>query len=95
MLRLPDPTLIFKNAEADDFLKSHSGGMELLESFLMSPTSDTNTTQVEVCSLKYPYKEFTWLFSRIIGQESMNSLPKYIVYIFYHSIHENAVILWA
>jgi hypothetical protein len=38
MLRLPDPTLIFKNAEVDDFLKAHGRGMEFLESFLTSPT---------------------------------------------------------
>jgi hypothetical protein len=62
MLRLPDPTLTFKNVEVDDFLKAHSGGMEFLERFLTSPTSDANATQVEVCSLKYPYKEFPGYF---------------------------------
>jgi hypothetical protein len=56
MLILPDPTLTFKNVEVDDFLKYHDGGMELLEMFITSSTSDANDTQVEVCSLKYPYK---------------------------------------
>jgi hypothetical protein len=69
--------------------------MEFLEIFLTSPTSDANATQVEVCSLKYPYKEFAWLFARIIGQESTTSVPKYIVYIMYHSIHKDVVIDWA
>jgi hypothetical protein len=62
MLRLLDPTLTFKNVEADEFLKFHNGGMEFLEIFLTSPTSDANATQVEVCSLKYPYKNLHGLF---------------------------------
>jgi hypothetical protein len=56
MLRLPDPTLTLKNAKVDEFLKYIYGGMELLESFLTCPTIDSNATQVEVWSLKYPYK---------------------------------------
>ena len=56
MLRLPDPTLIFKNVKDDDFLKAHGGGMEFLESFLTTPTIDISATQVEVCSLKYSHK---------------------------------------
>jgi hypothetical protein len=88
--------LTFKNFEADEFLKANNGGMELLEIFLINPTSDSrNSTQIEVCSFKYPYKEFAWLFTRIIGQESMAFVPKYIVYILYHSIHEDVVVDWA
>jgi hypothetical protein len=66
MLRLPYPTLTLKKLEVDYFLKVHDGGMKFRKIFLTSPTSDDNAIQVEVCSSKYPYKEFAWIFSRII-----------------------------
>jgi hypothetical protein len=66
ILRLYEPTLTFKNSEYDEFLEANNEGMELLERFLTSLTSDANATQVEVCSLRYPYKDFAWLFTRLI-----------------------------
>jgi hypothetical protein len=72
----------FKNEEANEFLKEHRGGAELLEKYLANPRANTNSSQIEVSSLKYPYKEFTWLFSHIIGLESMTSVPK-ILFIFF------------
>jgi hypothetical protein len=87
--------MLFKNEEADKFLKEHQGGAELLENYLTSPRIDNNSTQVEVSSLKYPYKEFSWIFSQIIGLESMTSVPKYIVYILHFVVHEDTMIDWA
>jgi hypothetical protein len=63
MLRLPNPTIFFKNEEANTFLKEHQGGEKLLKNYFSSPRVDDNSIQVEVSSLKYPYKEFAWLFS--------------------------------
>jgi hypothetical protein len=87
--------MIFKNVEADEFLKEHGGGTKLLESYLTSPRININFSHVDVCSLKYPYKEFVWIFVGIIGLEFTTSLPKYIVYILHHVIHENAMNNWA
>jgi hypothetical protein len=67
----------FKGSEVDAFLKAHNGGENLLENFLTEPSNDSaNSSQIEVCSLKYPYKEFAWLFARIIGQESTTCCSK-------------------
>jgi hypothetical protein len=55
---------------------------------------DINSPQVEVCSLKYAYKEFVCIFSKIIALYSMALVPKYIVYILHHSIHEKAMVEW-
>jgi hypothetical protein len=44
MLKLPDLTLTFKNVEAGEFLKFHNEGMEFLEIFFTSPTSNANAT---------------------------------------------------
>jgi hypothetical protein len=71
MLRLPTPNKTFKGSEVDAFLKAHDGGVDLLNNFLTEPLNDSgSSSQIEVCSLKYPYKEFAWLFSRIVGQDS-------------------------
>jgi hypothetical protein len=66
MLRLPTPTMRFKNEEADEFLKQHKGGNRFLSNYLEDPTSNPGTSRIEVTSLKYPYKEFAWLFTHII-----------------------------
>jgi len=61
----------FKGEEANEFLKQQKGGEELLHKYLVDPRNNTNASKTEVSSLKYPYKEFSWLFSQIIGLESM------------------------
>jgi hypothetical protein len=59
MLRLLEPTTIFKSSEADAFLKANHGGTKILDNFLLKPLEySENSTHIEVCSLKYPYKEF-------------------------------------
>jgi hypothetical protein len=59
MSRLPNPIMIFKNAYADEFLKEHKRGIEFPESYLTPLRIDINFAQVEVFSMKYPYKEFS------------------------------------
>jgi hypothetical protein len=49
----------FKSEEANGFLKEHKGVEELLKKYLDDPRADTNAAQIEVSSLKYPYKEFS------------------------------------
>jgi hypothetical protein len=71
----------FKGEEASEFFKEYKGGQELLEKYLANPKDNTNVANIEVSSLKYPYKEFVWLFSHIVSLESMASMPKNIIYI--------------
>jgi hypothetical protein len=82
----------FKIEEANGFLKENRGGEELLKKYLVDPKSNTNATKIEVSSLKYPYKEFSWLFSHIIGLESMAFVQKNIVYVLHFIVHEDALI---
>jgi hypothetical protein len=66
-LRLPEPNNNFKGPEDDAFLKAHDEGANLLDNFLTDPSNDfANSSEIKVCSLKYPYKELAWLFYRII-----------------------------
>jgi hypothetical protein len=60
MLRLPEPTMTFKSLGEDAFLKEKHGGSNILDSFLFKSSDySENSTHIEVCSLKYAYKEFT------------------------------------
>jgi len=54
-----------------------------------------NSTQIEVCSLKYMYKNFAWLFARINGQESVATIPRYVFYVLHQSFHEDVMFDWA
>jgi hypothetical protein len=84
----------FKGEEANEFFKEHIGGEDLLEKYLIDPRVNTNAAKIDVSSLKYSYKEFSWLFSRIIGLESMTSVLKNISYILHFDVHEYALIGW-
>jgi hypothetical protein len=94
MLRLPTSTLWFKNEEENEFLKQHRGGEKFLSNYLVDPGSNPSISRIEVTSLKYPYREFAWLFSRIIGLESTASVPRNIIYVLHSSLHEKAIIDW-
>jgi hypothetical protein len=90
----PMPTMQFKGKEAHEFLKQHKGGEELLDKYLADPSNNTSASKIEVSSLKYPYKEFSWLFAHIIGMESMTFVPRNIIYVLHFTLHENAIIDW-
>jgi hypothetical protein len=94
MLQILKPTMQFKSEEVIEFIKEHIGGGELLEKYLDDPRTNTNVVKIEVSSLKYPYKEFTWLFACIIRLESTASMPKNVVYILHFVVHEDALIDW-
>jgi hypothetical protein len=52
-------TMTFKRSEEDALLKANHGGSNILDSFLLKLSDySKNSTHIEVCSLKYPYKEF-------------------------------------
>jgi hypothetical protein len=95
ILRLLESTMTFKSSEANAFLKANHGGMKILDNLILKLLDySKNSTHIELCSLKYPYKEFTWLFSRIIGKESMTTVLRYVLYVFHLSIHESVLFDW-
>jgi hypothetical protein len=60
MLRIPKPTVTFKSSKVGAFSSDYHEGMKILDSFLLKPPKySEKSTHIEVCSLKYPYKEFT------------------------------------
>jgi aromatic ring-opening dioxygenase LigB subunit len=44
--------------------------------------------------LKNPYQEVAWIFSRITGQESTETIPQLALYILYFTIHEQTIFDW-
>jgi hypothetical protein len=84
MLMLPEPTLTFKGEDSIDFLKKHDNGLYLLPEFLENPAVVPKyITKIQVDSFKNPFREITWLFTRLIGQESTTTISHMILYILY------------
>jgi hypothetical protein len=84
--------LRFKNEEVDEFMKQHKGGERFIRNYLEDPSSKPGSPRIEVNSLKYPYKEFAWLFTDIIGLQSTTFLPNYFIYALHYALHESAII---
>jgi hypothetical protein len=87
MLKLPKPTLTFKGEDCMDFLKRHENGLDLLPEFLENHASlPEDITRIQVDSFKNPFREITWLFTRMIGQESIATISRMILYILYFTL---------
>ena len=65
-----------------------------LRNYMEDPSSNTSASMIEVNSLKYPYKEFSWLFTRIIGLESTSFVPINVIYALHYALHEKIIIDW-
>jgi hypothetical protein len=84
----------FKSEEANEFLKQHKGGNKFLSNYLEYPTCNLVTSRIKVNSLKYPYKEFSWLFAYIISLESTMFVSRNFIYAMHYALHEKIVIDW-
>jgi hypothetical protein len=84
----------FKSKEADEFLKQHKGGNKFLSNYLEDPTCNPGTSRIEVNSLKYPYREFAWLFAHIIGLESTMFVSRNFIYAMHCALHEKTIMDW-
>jgi hypothetical protein len=95
MLKLPEPTLTFKGEDCRDFLKKHDNGLDLLPEYLENPTTvPEDITRIQVDSFKNPFREITWLFTRLTGQESTTTISRMILYILYFTVKEKAIFDW-
>jgi hypothetical protein len=95
MLKFPEPTLTFKGEDCRYFLKKHNNGLDLLPEYLENLASiPVDIAKIQVDSLKNPYQEITWLFTRIIGQDNNASISRMILYILYITIQKKAIFDW-
>jgi hypothetical protein len=77
-------------------LKGRNNGIELLQEYLQDPTTiPQDLSRIQVSSLKDPYREMDWIFTRITGQYSTKTIPRFSLYILHFTIHENVVFDWA
>jgi hypothetical protein len=92
MLKLPKPTITFKGEESRNFLKEKDNVLELLQEYLEDPTTmSKDISRIHINSLKSPHREVAWLFTRITGHQSTTTIPRLAFYIFYFTIHEEAI----
>jgi hypothetical protein len=95
MLKLLEPTLTFKGEDCRYFLKKHDNGLDLLLEFLENPmVVPEDITRIQVISFKNPFREITWLFTRLTGQESTATISRMILYILYFIVKEKATFDW-
>jgi hypothetical protein len=95
MLRLPDTMLTFKGEDCREFLKKHENGLNLLLEFLENPTFvPEDITSLQVGSFKNPFREITWLFTRVTRKETTTNISCMILYILYFTVKEKAIFDW-
>jgi hypothetical protein len=61
---------------------------------LEDPTNNPRTFRIEVTSLKNQYREFAWLFTRIVGMESTMFISRNVMYALHYDLHEKSIIDW-
>jgi hypothetical protein len=87
VLKIPEPTLIFKGEDCKDLFKRHNNGLDLFHEYLENPVSiPEDITRIQVDSFKNPFREIAWLFTRLIGQESTATISCIILYILYFTV---------
>jgi hypothetical protein len=95
MLKLSEPTLTFKGEDCRDFLKKHNNGLNLLPEYLENSVSIlVDITRIQVDSLKNPYQEIAWLFTRITGQENIASISRMVLCVLYFTVQEKIIFDW-
>jgi hypothetical protein len=52
-------------------------------------------SSIQASLLKNPYREMTWLFVMVAGQESTTTIPRLALYILYFSVHGKTIFDWA
>jgi hypothetical protein len=95
MLKLPKPTLTFKEEDYRDFLKKHNNGLDLLPEYLENPATITeDITRIQIDSFKNRFLYIVWLFTRLIGQERTATISRMILYILYFTVKEQTIFDW-
>jgi hypothetical protein len=80
MLRLSEPTLTSRGEDYKEFLKNHDNELDILPKFLEDPmTVPKDIIRLQVSSFRNPFREISWLFTRITGQESTSSISRMII----------------
>jgi hypothetical protein len=92
MLKLSEPTLTFRAQDYKEFLEKHDNRLEILAKFLEDPTVvPEDITKLQVSSFRNPFREISWIFTRITGHASTTSISHIIIYILYFKVKEQFI----
>jgi hypothetical protein len=95
MLCLPSANKTLQLVDADAFLASQAGGSNVLRDFLLpSANIPTDLSTIDITLLQEPYRDFSWLFSHVVGRESTSHIPRSALYALYFSFHKDAMFDW-
>jgi hypothetical protein len=84
----------FKREEAHEFLKYQKGVNRLLRNYLEDLTCNPGTSRIEVNLIRYPFREFSWLFTCILSLETTMSVTRNVIYAIHYALHEKTIINW-
>jgi hypothetical protein len=92
MLRLSEPTLMFRGEDYKQFLAKHNNRLDLLPHLMEDPILvPEDITSLQVSSFRNPFHEIAWFFTRITGQESTTTVSWMALYILYFTVNEQAI----
>lgn len=82
MLRFPMPSCDLELSKVNSFIANNGGGQNILEQFLRTPIEGrTNPCQIEIGWLDKPYREFPWIFTPLVRQDSTTCISRYVLYV--------------
>lgn len=95
MPRFPNPNKDLKLPKADDFVTNHGCPKRLLPYFTLSLFGlKSNSFQFIINMIKEPFREFVWLFARVIDQESIAYFPRYVLIVLSRTFKMNWSFDW-
>ena len=84
--------MVYKGEDTKNFLTGENNGIELLQEYLQDLSSiPEDISKIQVISLKDPYKNIAWLFTRVVRQDFTGTIPQFALYIFHFKVHENEI----
>lgn len=96
VMRLLKPNKELKLLEEDVFITKYVIPKILLTYFIDSLSRvKTNAYQFDIDLLREPFKEFAWLFTRVIDYESTTYFPRYVLFVIYGTFRMDLSFNWA
>lgn len=96
MLRLPEANKEFRITEANGLITNQGGPKRLFPQFTDSLSRiKTNSFHFDIGLLKEPFKEFSWLFALITGQESTTMFCWCVLYFLHGTFNMDFKFDWA
>lgn len=91
-LKMLEPMKLIKLSKFDTFLDSLAKGMKIIHEFMLSFLHITfENSFLYISIFVEPFGDFSWIFTRIMGGEVIENVPKYVLYALYYSFKRDVL----